>query len=63
MARIPIQDGRTERLEIRCSPEERQAWEEAAGGYRGRPLSDWVREALGRAAAAEKTRARRNRQG
>lgn len=54
----------TERIEIRCSPEGRGRWEEAARRDR-RSLSDWIRISLDQAAelsrAAEPRRSPRGR--
>ena len=51
MARRQTKVGRTERLELRLSTEEREAFDAAAEGAE-RTLTDWARRALVRAAGA-----------
>lgn len=49
---MEVDQTRTERLEIRLEPKEKEGFEKAAG-ISGLPLSAWVRERLRRSARQE----------
>lgn len=58
--RMPTADnGRTERITIRCTFEQREQWERAAGEER-RTLADWIRLQLDDLASRKKESGRKS---
>lgn len=45
MSRRPVLSGRTDRVDVRCSPLQRARWE-AAARRANRAIADWIRLAL-----------------